>query len=85
MTTPLQFEEFAPVVAWWNKREDNDLAWKVPVSDLLANSCNLDRKNPRGMEDITHLPPTQLAADILKKEHRIAEIIGNIQNLLSES
>ena len=36
-------------------------------------------------EDITHLPPTQLAADILKKERRIAEIIGNIQNLLSES
>ena len=44
---------------------------------------NLDRKNPRAKEDITHLPPAQLAADILKKEQRIAEIMGNIQKLLA--
>lgn len=45
---------------------------------------NLDRKNPRAKEDITHLPPAQLAADILKKEQRIAEIMGNIQKLLAK-
>jgi hypothetical protein len=28
------------------------------------------------------LPPAQLATDILKKEQRIAEIMGNIQKLL---
>jgi hypothetical protein len=40
--------------------------------------------NPRAKEDITHLPPAQLAADILKKEQRIAEIMGNIQRLLKK-
>ena len=45
---------------------------------------NLDRKNPRTKEDITHLPPDQLAADILEKEQRIAEIMGNIRNLLGK-
>ena len=70
-TAPIQFEEFAPLVQWWNKREENDRAWKVPAAELLANGCNLDRKNPRAKEDITHLPPAQLAADILKKEQRI--------------
>jgi type I site-specific restriction endonuclease len=49
-----------------------------------ANGCNLDRKNPRAKEDITHLPPEQLAADILNKEQRIAEIMGNIRNLLAK-
>src|SRR5437867_5190407 len=44
----------------------------------------LDRKNPRAKEDISHLPPAQLAADILKKEQRIAEIMGNIQKLLAQ-
>jgi type I restriction enzyme M protein len=82
-TAPIQFEEFAPLISWWNKREENDLAWKVPVAELLANGCNLDRKNPSVKDDITHLPPTQLAADILKKEQRIAEIMGNIQKLLA--
>jgi len=55
----------------------------VPAAELLANGCNLDRKNPRAKEDITHLPPAQLAADILMKEQRIAEIMGNIQKLLA--
>jgi type I restriction enzyme M protein len=83
-TAPIQFEEFAPVVAWWNKRKETDQAWKIPASELLAAGCNLDRKNPRAKEDITHLPPAQLAADILKKEQRIAEIMGNIRDLLGK-
>jgi type I restriction enzyme M protein len=83
-TAPIQFEEFAALISWWNKREGSDLAWKVPSGELLANGCNLDRKNPSAKEDITHLPPEQLVADILKKEQRIAEIMGNIRNLLAK-
>jgi type I restriction enzyme M protein len=82
-TQPLQFEEFADCIAWWGKRVENDRAWKVSVEELLANGCNLDRKNPSAKEDITHLPPAQLAADILRKEQRIAEIMGNIGKLLA--
>ena len=33
----------------------------------------------------THLPPAKLAADILKKEQRIAEIMGNIQKLIGKT
>ena len=84
-TAPIQFEEFAPLVSWWNKRKETDNAWKVPAAELLANGCNLDRKNPRAKEDITHLSPAQLTGDILKKEQRIAEIMGNIQKLLAKN
>jgi type I restriction enzyme M protein len=44
---------------------------------------NLDRKNPSAKEDIAHLPPDELAASILEKEQRIAAIIGNLRNILS--
>lgn len=81
-TQPIQFEEFAECLKWWNAREENDRAWKVPASELLANGCNLDRKNPRAKEDIAHLPPEELAASILEKERRIAEIVAGIQGLL---
>ena len=81
-TQPIQFEEFADCIAWWNKRKENDRAWKVPASDILKNGCNLDLKNPRGKVDFEHLPPDQLADDILKKEQRIAEIMGEIKGLL---
>lgn len=89
-TAPIQFEEFADCIKWWGKagqatgRKENDHAWKVPAAELLANGCNLDRKNPRAKEDITHLPPEQLAASILQKEQRIAEIMANIQKLLAK-
>jgi type I restriction enzyme M protein len=50
----------------------------------MASGCNLDRKNPCAKEDITHMPPVQLAGNILKKEQRIAEIMGNITKLLAK-
>lgn len=78
-TAPIQFEEFAPCIAWWNKRKENDCAWKISAAELLASGCNLDRKNPRGKEDFGHLAPEQLADDILKKEQRIAEIVAEIK------
>lgn len=82
-TKPIAFEEFGSCLAWWPKREENDQAWKVPASDLLAANCNLDRKNPRAKADITHMPPKQLVDSIIEKEAKIAEIMGRIQALLA--
>jgi type I restriction enzyme M protein len=81
-TAPIQFEEFAPCLEWWKKRDENHRAWKVSAVELLTDNCNLDRKNPRAKEDITHLPPDQLAESIMRKEQRIAEIVANIKEQL---
>jgi len=81
-TAPIQFEEFADCVKWWGKRKANELAWKVPVKKLLDNNCNLDIKNPNAKDDFEHLPPEQLADDILQKELRIAEVMREIVDLL---
>lgn len=83
-TAPIQFEEFATMQAWWSKREDNDVAWRVSSAELLATGCNLDRKNPRAKEDVVHLPPDQIAASILRKEQRIAQIMDNVRDILSK-
>ncbi len=83
-TQPIQFEEFGDCIAWWGKRKENDRAWKVPAAEILKNGCNLDIKNPRGKVDFEHLPPEQLAEDILKKEQRIADLIVEVKKLLGE-
>ena len=82
-TQPLQFEEFAPCIESWNKREEYDRVWKVSAAEIIADGCNLDRKNPRGAEDIAHLPPEQIVDSIMRKEQRIAEIMTNIKSLLT--
>ena len=81
-TQPMQFEEFKDCMAWWTKRKENDQAWKVSAKELLDTNCNLDRKNPRVKVDFKHLPPEQLADDILKKELRIAELMQEIKAAL---
>jgi len=44
-TKPIQFNEFETIIDWWNKREENDQAWKVNVNDL--KDWDLDIKNPK--------------------------------------
>jgi type I restriction enzyme M protein len=83
-TSPIQFEEFTGCLTWWKKREPNEYAWKISAADLLAADCNLDQRNPSAKEDASHLPPIQIAADIMKKEQRIAEIMSDISSLLTD-
>ncbi|MBI4547527.1 MAG: N-6 DNA methylase [Ignavibacteriae bacterium] len=89
-TQPIQSEEFADCIAWSKKREENDRAWKVSAKDVLKHdesgnlmSVNLDIKNPKSKTDFEHLPPEQLADDILKKEERIADIMKEIKSALN--
>jgi type I restriction enzyme M protein len=83
-TVPLQFEEFSDCLAWWGDRHENARAWKVTATEILANGCNLDRKNPNAGEDTTHRPPAELVASILAKEQRITEIMERIHCQLTE-
>jgi type I restriction enzyme M protein len=88
-TNPLRFEEFEACLAWWKKREENDQAWRVHVEDVLKYdaqgnlvSANLDIKNPRGKEDIEHMPPEKLVEDILTKEQKILFLVDEIRSSL---
>jgi type I restriction enzyme M protein len=81
-TQPIQFEEFAPLLAWWHDRQEGAQAWRVPGAQIAANGYNLDIKNPSARQDLEHLPPEQLAASIAAKERRIGEIMEEIRALL---
>ena len=81
-TQPKQLEDLAICIDCWQQREENAPAWRVHAQDVLANGCNLDIKNPSNKQDFEHLPPEQLADDILRKELRIVEIMGEIKTVL---
>jgi type I restriction enzyme M protein len=83
-TKPIQFEDFAACLEWWPNREENAQAWRVDGALVLANGCNLDIKNPNAKQDLAHMPPEQLVADILAKEQRIMAIMAEIQQVLAE-
>jgi len=81
-TQALQYDEFRPLLEWWDVRTENDRAWKVSAKDLTSSGYNLDRKNPCAKDDIAHLPPEQLVDDIIEKEQRILEVMGEIRTAL---
>ena len=48
-TKPIRFDEFAPMITWWDKRQENEVAWRVRVEDL-KEGFDLDVKNPHQSE-----------------------------------
>ncbi|MHB1865638.1 MAG: class I SAM-dependent DNA methyltransferase [Candidatus Saccharimonadales bacterium] len=85
-TGPLQFEEFDDLLKWFKvaNRQENAHAWNVKAKDVLSNGCNLDIKNPRGIEALEHLPPEQLLESIAEKNRKIGKIIDDIKVILAE-
>jgi type I restriction enzyme M protein len=88
-TKPMRVEDFAECLAWWNRRQDNAHAWRVQAEEVLGygadgtvKSANLDIKNPNAVRDLEHLPPEQIADDILAKERQIIEILEGIKTEL---
>ncbi|MDQ6876855.1 MAG: SAM-dependent methyltransferase [Candidatus Dormibacteraeota bacterium] len=84
-TTSLQFDEFAPLFQWWNRREENAHAWRVSAKDIAASGYNLDFKNPNTALDLQHLPPAQIVAKILDAEQRIVTLMEEVRDLLART
>lgn len=87
-TKPMQYQEFADCTRWFKlkRRTESNQAWRVKVEDVLKCnddgtplSVNLDITNPNDAEALEHLPPNELADDIVKKERRILEIMEEIK------
>lgn len=81
-TQPLLFEEFKPVIEWWNNRKENDYAWKVSIDNIIANGYNLDNKNPNRKEEYEQLPPEVLVHNIIEKEKRILDLIQEVKKIV---
>ncbi|MDP3564080.1 MAG: N-6 DNA methylase, partial [Methanoregula sp.] len=78
-TKPMKFEEFIPLITWWNNRIENGQAWKVPVDIVLENNFNLDIKNPNGAKADEHREPEEIVTGIMEKEHRIIALMQEIR------
>lgn len=64
-TKPIQKSEFGPLIKWWKKRKESELAWKVSIKELEANGYNLDVKNPH-IQEAEH---TYTSAELLTLLH----------------
>lgn len=70
-TKTIQIEEFDAEKAWWQKREESEVAWKVRIADIATHGYDLDIKNP-----------TRQEAEV---EYTSAELIEMLQTSFNKS
>jgi len=83
-TKPLQYEELKPLQDWWHNRVENKFAWKVSVEDIVKGNYNLDVKNPSQVKAKEHMSPERIMAKMIAEEHKILELMKEIQAEISK-
>ncbi len=91
-TKPLQFGEFAPLMAWCNARIENEHAWQVEAEDLLLRDAggtviglNLDVKNPNASDATDQRSSLQIVADMEENERTLASLLQQLRALIARS
>ena len=84
LTRPIRFDHLKTCIDWWDKRKDNELAWKVTIDEIKARNFNLDFKNPHTVEE-EHGDPKELLAKLEQSEAETAKLRDKLKAILEEA
>ncbi|NJM55599.1 MAG: SAM-dependent DNA methyltransferase [Verrucomicrobiae bacterium] len=77
-TKAIQFDEFAPLIEWWDKREESEVAWKVKVGDL-KKGFDLDVKNPISSIEERELSVNDCLTEFRKSLERVGKALAAVE------
>lgn len=80
-TKAIQFDEFALMIAWWGKREENEVAWRVKVGDL-KKGFDLDVKNPTATVTNCELTAHEILEELRKSFQASTALLDNMTPIL---
>ena len=90
-TTPMQFEEFKPLIDWWGdesngfkSRKESDQAWKVTTDYVEKRGYNLDIPNQNKVE-ASKRKPEEIFPEFEATQEKIASIHRQIKVVLTEA
>jgi type I restriction enzyme M protein len=81
-TKPIRLEEFKPIREWWNKREENDVSWKVDIKTIIDRGYDLDIKNPNKKEEVQEYTSTELIDMLGKSIQKSNELLDMLKSEL---
>lgn len=77
-TSPQVVEEFAPVLDWWFRREENDHAWKVSFETIKEREYDFDLKNPRAGSDAELRTPDEILLSMIEKQRKAQALLESV-------
>ena len=78
---PIRFEEFNPIIEWWDNRVETEFAYKINIEDLKEWDLNVT--NPNKKEDVKK-SPKQLFSLFEKSQININNEIKELTNEILE-
>lgn len=80
-TKPIRIEEFGSLKMWWEKREESEVAWKVPIKSIIERNYDLDIKNPgRKVEEVVY-DRKSIISKIESNQLKISKILEDLKSL----
>lgn len=73
---PIQFEEFNPIIEWWNDRKESEVSWKVNIKEL--NNWDLDSKNPNKVVEVIEYNREDIIEKMTKSQNRINQLLKEL-------
>ncbi|KAA6334445.1 putative type I restriction enzymeP M protein [termite gut metagenome] len=81
-TKPIRIEEFNTIKEWWNKRVENEVAWKIPINTIIERNYDLDIKNPnKTVEEIVY-DRKAIIKKIESNQSKISTILEELKSLV---
>ena len=80
-TKPIQFNEFQPIIDWWDNRNESDVSWKVNIKDL--KNWDLDIKNPNTKTEEVNFSTKETIEALKKSITNSSSIISELETLLN--
>jgi type I restriction enzyme M protein len=75
-TKPIHKNEFDALKKWWNKRKENEQAWKISINTISSNGYSLDIKNPHTPDEMHEYSSAELVTmlhDSFRKSDALLE------------
>lgn len=77
-TKVIQFDEFEPMIEWWDQREESGVAWRVKIGDL-KKGFDLDVKNPTSAVEERDLSVPECLKEFRKSLERAAKALAAVE------
>jgi type I restriction enzyme M protein len=78
-TRPIRLEEFDLEKKWWNKRKENEYAWKVSIDTIKERNYNLDIKNPHKQVEEKTYSSAELINMLNDSFHKSEKLLGKLK------
>jgi type I restriction enzyme M protein len=77
---PIKFDEFEPLIKWWDNRQESELSWKVSINDL--DNWDLDVKNQNKVEEVFDYDMKSIVSKIEINHSKIISVIDELKSLI---